>query len=81
MGKVLERLDQWRNRKSAGNASEGKGVDIPEYIEWLVWRLVVEKVATLQEVDEYYDLVQVIEAHIVLDIKEEAEAQSVASNG
>jgi hypothetical protein len=48
-----------------------------------VWRLVVEQVATLKEVETYYDLIDVLDAHEALDLKYDAEAQAVeeASRG
>jgi hypothetical protein len=40
----------------------------------MFWRLVVEKVATLTELDSHYDLVEVYDAHTALDLLQEAEA-------
>jgi hypothetical protein len=42
-----------------------------------VWRLVVEQVTTLKEVETYYDLNDVLDAHEALDLKYEAEARAV----
>jgi hypothetical protein len=38
-------------------------------LNWIVWRLVVEQVATLQEIQTYYDLCDVFDAHIALNFK------------
>lgn len=46
----------------------------------MVWRLVVERVATLQEVSTFYDLVEVLDANEALDLKEEAERRSMDLN-
>jgi hypothetical protein len=42
-----------------------------------VWRLVVEQVATLREIDTHYDLIDLLDAHEALDLKYEAEEQAV----
>ncbi|MCP4605067.1 MAG: hypothetical protein GY847_31845 [Proteobacteria bacterium] len=36
----------------------------------MVWRLVSEKVATLREVNTYYDLLDVMDAHEALNIQD-----------
>jgi len=38
--------------------------------EWPIWRLVLEGTATLQEIECYYDLDDVIRANDMLDVKE-----------
>jgi hypothetical protein len=38
------------------------------------WRLVANQVATLTEVREYYDLVDLLDANTALDLMEEASA-------
>ena len=43
----------------------------------MTWRLVIERVATLKEVETYYDLVDVLDAHLALDIRDEAEARAM----
>lgn len=43
----------------------------------MTWRLVTEKVATLKEVNTYYDLVDVLDAHLALDLRDEAEAKAM----
>jgi len=45
-------------------------------LSWLIWRLVVNNVATLKEIETYYDLVDVFDAHDALDVKEELEHKS-----
>lgn len=36
------------------------------------WRLVTNQIATLTEVREFYDLVDILDAHVALDLLEEA---------
>jgi hypothetical protein len=37
---------------------------------------VVEKVATLEEIDKHYDLVDLLDLHTALDLRDEAEAKA-----
>jgi len=46
-----------------------------------VWRLVVERVATLREIGTYYDLNDVFDANAALDLREEAERKAMESHG
>jgi hypothetical protein len=39
--------------------------------------LVVERIASLKEIETYYDLVEVFDAHEALDLKYEADAKSM----
>jgi hypothetical protein len=39
----------------------------------MIWRLVLANVATLKEIETYYDIVDVWDANEALDLKEEAE--------
>ncbi|NIY14223.1 MAG: hypothetical protein GWM98_04720 [Nitrospinaceae bacterium] len=43
-------------------------------MNWLIGRLVVERIATLEEVTKYYDLDEVLAAHEWLDFREEIDA-------
>jgi len=43
--------------------------------------LIVEQVATLKEVDKYYDLVDVIDAHYALDLRHAAEKDAIDNPG
>jgi len=43
--------------------------------------LVVERVATLEEVETYYDLIDVFDANAALDLREEAERKAWESSG
>ena len=43
-------------------------------INWYKWRPILEGVATLEEVETYYSLNDLADAHEALDIKDEAEA-------
>jgi len=78
MGKVIKRLGE-RNRKPPIKTQRDSGVPIPEHLDWLIWRLVVSEIATLKEIETYYDLADVLDAHLALDIKEEAEARALES--
>ena len=40
----------------------------------MIWRLVGNRVATLQEIDSHYDLIDVLDANETLDILHAAEA-------
>lgn len=42
----------------------------------MIWRIVVERVATLQEIETYWDLCDVLDAHLSLDLVAEAEAKA-----
>jgi len=43
----------------------------------LIWRLVVEEVGRLKEIETYYDLNDVLDAHDALDLKVSAEEASM----
>lgn len=43
----------------------------------MVWRLVIERVATLHEVLTFYDWLNVLDAHDALDLREEAERRAM----
>ena len=73
VGKVFIRLG-WRDSIPKVGRKQKREVGIPDGLDWLVWRLVVERVAKLEEVERYYDLVDVLDAHISLDLKFAAEA-------
>ena len=74
MGKVLTRL-AYRSRKKGSRAVSEKssGVSVPEHLDWMIWRLIVERITTLKEVETYYDLVDVLDANMSLDLMHEAE--------
>lgn len=46
-------------------------------MNWLVWALVLENVATLQEIETHYDLCDVLDAHAALEYKAEVLRRSV----
>ncbi len=48
-------------------------VAIPEGLIWEVWELVIHGVATLREIRESWDIVDLIEAQMALDVKRRAE--------
>lgn len=42
-----------------------------------MWRLVIRKVATLEEVETYYSLVDLLDANEALDLYEKAQAEAM----
>jgi hypothetical protein len=40
---------------------------------------VIEQIATLKEIETYYDLCDVLDAHLALDLKYEVETKSMES--
>jgi len=42
----------------------------------VIWRLVANRIATLQEIDTHYDIVEIWDANETLDILEEAEQRA-----
>lgn len=49
-------------------------------IEWSVWRVIIEQVATLREIESYWSIDDLADANEALDIKHEAEAYASRSN-
>lgn len=68
VGKVLELLGE-RDKRAAGGNTSARSIAVPDGVEWLVWRPIVEGVATLEEVDTYYDLLDLLRLHDALDFK------------
>lgn len=54
---------------------------IPDCLDWLVWRLIINKISTLQEINEHYDLVDVLDANMALDWQIEVENHITDSVG
>lgn len=48
---------------------------VPAHINYLVWKIVMAKVATLQEINTYYDINDVLDANELLALQEQAVAQ------
>ncbi len=73
MGKVLQRLGQQDDRDGHSDGTDGKtvSVKIPGDLNWMIWRVVGKRIATLKEVRQYYDLVDLIDAHRYLDLQDE----------
>jgi ABC-type uncharacterized transport system substrate-binding protein len=46
---------------------------VPEGLFWPAWRLVLDGVATLEEIETHYSLDDVMSANLMLDLKHEAE--------
>ena len=46
-------------------------------MKWQKWRLVLEGVATLQELEEYYDINDICDANEALDVKAEVERRAM----
>jgi hypothetical protein len=44
----------------------------------LIWRPILEKITTLQEIENHYSLVDLLEAHIALDFAEELKRKAEA---
>lgn len=78
MGGVVQRLG--RINSSPRRNSDG-AVPVPKGLNWLIWRVVTERVATLQEVETYYDLADLLDAHIALDLIAEAEERAASLSG
>lgn len=74
MGKIVWRLG--KRSRIPGRQADPASVPIPEHLKWLIWRLVIERVATLTELERYYDLVDVLDANEALDLREEAERRA-----
>lgn len=53
----------------AGNG-RGGSVDYGE-VDWLIWRIVVAKMATLEEIDTHWTVDDLMDAHDALDIEME----------
>lgn len=77
MGKVLtivaDRNEFLRAAKHPKDKKNRVSVDTPESLDWLKWRLILKKVATLQELEQVYDLADLFCAHLALDIQDEVE--------
>ena len=77
MGKVLSvAADRNEFLKAAEHTKDKKNrvsVDTPESLDWLKWRLILKKVATLQELEHTYDLADLFCAHLALDVQAEVE--------
>ncbi len=50
---------------------------MPEHIEWIVWRVVGNRIATLEEIDRHYDLIDLLDANETLDLFAEAERAAI----
>ncbi len=48
-------------------------------INWYVWRPVLERIATLYEVETHWSIDDLADAHEALDIKQEAQAKAAES--
>jgi predicted CoA-binding protein len=44
-------------------------------MEWPVWRLVSKQVASLQEIDTHWDIIDVLKANDVLDFIDDVQRQ------
>lgn len=45
-----------------------------ENVDWLIWRPVIRKIATLQEIETHWDINDLLDAHEALDVQDEMEA-------
>jgi len=77
MGKVFRRFDEYHRTAKRIKSDSGSSIAIPDFIDWLRWRLVIEKIATLQEINTHYDILDVLDANILLNLKDEAEQRAM----
>lgn len=47
----------------------------------MVWRIILERIATLEEIETHYSLLDLLDANIALDFKEEMVAQANKPKG
>ena len=64
-------------RRRPAEVSKGNAVAVPEHIEWIVWRVVGNRIATLEEIDRHYDLIDLLDANETLDLFAEAERAAI----
>ena len=81
MGKVVE-LRQRRSgaggdQSSSGDADDHKtiSVEVPEDLDWFIWRPVMKRKATLAELDTHYTLEEVEYLNMAIDLEEKLEAR------
>lgn len=51
----------------------GVQIVVPDFLDWIKWRLIINKITTLEEFEIYYDLLDMLDAHIALNLRDEAE--------
>ena len=61
-----------RKKKRKGNSKKE-----PPKIEWFIWRIVLSKIATLEEIERSWTLSDLMDAHEALDYKEETELEEI----
>lgn len=49
---------------------------VPAHIDWFVWRVIRARYATLTELRESWTLLDVLDAHELLDLEEVANART-----
>jgi len=47
----------------------------------MVWRIILERIATLEEIETHYSLLDLLDANIALDFKEEMVAKANKPKG
>ena len=69
-----------RPKRVAYGPSKGTSLDIPAGLDWEVWRIVASPRmgATLKEIREDWSLLDLLDAHITLDLLDDAEARARA---
>lgn len=50
---------------------------MPEHLNWFVLRPVLSQIATLEEIDRHYDLIDLCDINEALDLQAEAERLSL----
>lgn len=55
----------------------------PNNVDWWIWRPVIRKIATLEEIENHWSFIDMLDAHEALDIVDEMEmyASKQASKG
>lgn len=69
MGKVFTRPGRKNYPSGAIKDKKVKSVVIPEHLDWFIWRLVLEGGIQLREIETFYDLNDIYDAHELLDIR------------
>lgn len=52
-------------------------MSVPKNLNWFLWRIVIERVATLEEIETHWDLCDLLEAHDALDLRDRVEEDAM----
>lgn len=76
--RLAQKRRTWHSRQVKRGSAERLGDYGGEILEeWLVWRVILAKRATLTELETTYTLLDLLKLNIALDIEQEMERQSV----